>query len=73
MSTGYIRKRTAVDVHGNRIELTESQDSEFTMRHDGSIGYHALPKFFCPDGRRVIPEGQGAYRTMWGIRYELID
>ena len=69
----YKKLRTAVDIQGNRVEITETQMSDFTIRQDGSVKYDAPPAFFGPDGRRLIPEGRGSFLTPWGIRYQLLD
>jgi hypothetical protein len=69
----YKKLRTAVDVQGNRVEITEAQDQPACIRDDGSINYAARPKYFGPDGRRLIPEGNGHFRSMWGVEYRLID
>ena len=69
----YNKQRTAVDVRGNRIEITESQNSDSIVAHDGSITYKSPPAFYDPDGKRLIPEGPGFFRSPWGIRYQLVD
>ncbi len=69
----YTKQRTAVDVKGNRIEIVETQDSSFVIREDGTYKYFEPPKFFDVDGKRLIPEGKGFFRTPWGIRYQLVD
>jgi len=69
----YDRQRTAVDVQGNRVAITERQGADYTVRHDGTFNYDAAPHFFDPNGKRLIPEGKGFYLSPWGIRYKLID
>jgi hypothetical protein len=69
----YTKQRIAVDVKGNRVEITESQDSKYTVRDDGSYKYFDPPKFFDADGKRLIPEGKGFFRSMYGFRYQLVD
>lgn len=69
----YNKQRTAVDVQGNRIELTESQNSDSIVGSDGSIKYDSPPAFFDPYGKRLIPEGKGFFRSPWGILYQLVD
>jgi hypothetical protein len=67
------KKHVAVDVEGHRVEITECQHSDYTVKHDGSVKYNVPSKFFGPDGKQLIPEGKGFYRTPWGIRYQLVD
>ena len=69
----YSKQRTAVDVQGNRIQITESQHSDSTVGNDGSVSYPTPPAFFDPYGKRLIPEGKGFFRSPWGIRYQLVD
>jgi len=69
----YSKQRTAIDVQGNRIVITESQHSDSTVSHDGSVSYASPPAFFDPYGKRLIPEGPGFFRSPWGIRYQLVD
>lgn len=69
----YSKQRTAVDVQGNRVAITERQNADHTICHDGSLNYNSPAAFFDPDGKRLIPEGKGFFRSPWGIRYELID
>ena len=67
------RQRTAVDLRGNRIEITESHASGPNMQHDESFSYNSSPAFFDPYGKRLIPEGKGFFRSPWGMCYQLID
>jgi len=69
----YDRQRTAVDVQGNHVAITERQEADYTVRLDGSFNYKSPPQFFDPNGKRLIPEGKGFYLSPWGIRYRLID
>ena len=69
----YSKQRTAVDVQGNRVVITETYQVDLTIRHDGSTPSESSPAFFDPDGKRLIPEGKGFFRSPWGIRYQLID
>jgi hypothetical protein len=69
----YSKQRTAVDVQGNRVVITETYQADLAVRHDGSPQSGSSPAFFDPDGKRLIPEGKGFFRSPWGIRYQLID
>ena len=69
----YNKQRTAIDVRGNRVAITERQHADPIVRHDGSVNYNSPAAFFDADGKRLIPEGKGFFRSPWGIRYELID
>jgi hypothetical protein len=69
----YERKRRAIDLAGQRVELTERQNSRFLETANGSANYSAPAKFFGPDGRQLIPEGHGFFRTPFGIRYKVVD
>jgi len=66
------RKRRAIDLCGQRVDLTERRESGRQETTDGPK--HGAPaKFFGPDGRQLIPEGHGFFRTPFGIRYKVID
>jgi len=69
----YERKRRAIDSAAQRIELLERQESRFVVTLDGRMKYLAPAKFFAPDGRQLIPEGRGYFRTAFGVRYRLLE
>ena len=69
----YERKRRAIDMAGNRWELIELQESDFVETADGDIKYQSPAKFFDHQGKQLIPEGNGFFRTAFGIRFKLID
>jgi hypothetical protein len=69
----YNKQRSAIDVRGNPIEITESQGSESIVGHDGSVNYKTPAAFFDPYGKRLIPEGKGFFRSPWGMCYQLVD
>ena len=69
----YEKLRNAVDVAGRVVKVVEKQSSNHYIRSDGSIVYTSPPRYFCPDGRALIPEGKGCYLSDWGKRYRLID
>ena len=69
----YERIRIARDVTGRKFKITERQESDFTETTSGETKYHKPAKFFAPDGKQLIPEGHGFFRTAFGVRYELID
>ncbi len=69
----YEKHRSAVDIAGNRVVLTERQTSEFTILPSGIVKYKLPPRLFGPDGKLLIPEGRGFYRTSFGTRYQLLE
>ena len=69
----YQRKRRAIDVSGHRVDILERQDSRFVETANGGMKYVAPAKFFGPDGRQLIPEGNGFYRTAFGVRFKIVD
>lgn len=70
----YRKHRKAVDTDGKPVEITERQDSDhYTVKSDGSIRYKVPAKFFGPDGKQLIPEGHGSFRSPFGVRYQLVD
>ena len=69
----YERKRRAIDVAGQRVQLLERQESRFVETANGGMKYLAPAKFFGPDGRQLIPEGNGFFRTAFGVRYKIVD
>ena len=69
----YERKRRAIDVAGQRVQLIECQESAWVETVNGGMKYLAPAKFFGPDGRQLIPEGNGFYRTPFGVRYKVVD
>jgi hypothetical protein len=74
MRAMYRKHRKAVDAEGKTVEITERQDSDhYTVTSDGTIRYKVPAKFFGPDGKQLIPEGRGSFRSPFGIRYQLVD
>jgi hypothetical protein len=69
----YNKQRTAVDVQGNQVVITETKEATYSISHNGSVHNTSGSAFFDPDGKRLIPEGKGFFRSPWGIRYQLID
>lgn len=69
----YERRRRAIDLAGHRVELIERQESDFVETPDGGMKYLAPAKLFGPDGKQLIPEGHGFFRTPFGLRFKLID
>ena len=69
----YERKRRAIDSRGQRVQLIERQESSFVETVNGGMKYLAPAKFFAPDGKQLIPEGRGYFRTAFGVRYRLLD
>jgi hypothetical protein len=70
----YNKQRTAVDIQGNRVVITEkTQDPGNGIGQNSSVPKSPGSAFFDPDGKRLIPEGKGFFRSPWGIRYQLID
>ena len=69
----YEKARNAVDVAGKPVTLIERQNSEYVIRADGTVKYKLPARIFGPDGRQLIPEGKGFYRTPFGIRYQVLD
>jgi hypothetical protein len=67
------KTRTAIDVAGNKVLLKERQNSEYTISSNGQVKYKFPPRLFGPDGRLLIPEGRGFYRTPFGTRYQLLE
>ena len=67
------KTRDAFDVAGNKVLIVERQNSEYTVRNDGTIKYKLPARFFGPDGKQLIPEGKGFYRTAFGTRYHLAE
>jgi hypothetical protein len=69
----YEKQRTAVDIAGNKVVLTERQNSEYRILPNGDVKYKLPPRLFGPDGKQLIPEGRGFYRTAFGVRYQLLE
>lgn len=69
----YEKQRTAVDIAGNKVALTERQNSEYRILPNGEVKYKLPPRLFGPDGKQLIPEGRGFYRTAFGVRYQLLE
>ena len=69
----YERKRRAIDVAGRRVELIERQESSFVETANGGMRYLAPVRFYAPDGKQLIPEGHGFFRTAFGLRFKLVD
>jgi hypothetical protein len=69
----YECKRRAIDLSGQRVELTERQEANVVETANGGMRYLAPAKFFTPDGKQLIPEGHGFFRTAFGLRYKLVD
>jgi hypothetical protein len=69
----YERKRRAIDLAGQRVEIIQRQESRSIVTLDGRKKYLGPAKFFGPDGRQLIPEGRGFFRTPFGIRFKLVD
>ena len=69
----YERKRRAIDVAGHRVQLVERQESGFVETANGGMNDLAPARFFGPDGRQLIPEGDGFFRTAFGVRYKVVD
>ncbi len=68
----YSKQRMAIDLRGNRIEITESRAESMTG-YEGSTDRDSAMAFFDPYGKRLIPEGKGFFRSPWGICYRLVD
>ena len=69
----YECKRAAIDVWGRRVELVERQTSRFVETVSGGKEYLAPARFYDSDGRQMISEGDGFYRTKFGVRYKVTD
>jgi hypothetical protein len=69
----YERKRRAIDSAAQRVEIVERQESRLVQTLDGRPRYLGKPRFFGPDGKQLIPEGRGYFRTAFGVRYRLLD
>ncbi len=69
----YEKTRRAIDPAGQRVELVERQQSRSVQTLDGRPKYLGRPRFFGPDGRQLIPEGHGFFRTAFGVRFKLVD
>jgi hypothetical protein len=69
----YEKQRNAVDIAGNTVVLTEKQNSEYKILPNGEVKYKFAPRVFGPDGKQLIPEGRGFYRTAFGVRYQMLD
>ncbi len=67
------RKRWAIDVAGQRVSLIERQGWSFLKTANGWTKRLDEATFFSPDGQKLIPEGDGFYRTRLGVRYKVVD
>jgi hypothetical protein len=67
------RKRRAVDVAGQRVNLIERQGWSFLKTANGWTKRLDAATFFGPGGDKLIPEGDGFYRTRLGVRYKVVD
>jgi hypothetical protein len=67
------RKRLAIDIAGQRVELVERQESTLVKTTNGGTQCLAPAEFFGPDGEQLIPEGDGFFRTTFGVRFKVVD
>ena len=63
----YERKRRAIDVAGNVVELVERL-AEATGQEGTGAG-----ELIGPDGARLIPEGHDFYRMPGGVLLKVVD
>ena len=69
----YERKRRAIDVAGQHIELVERLEFTFGEKSDRAAKPPASTKMFSSDGQPLIDEGDGFFRNPFGGRYKLTD
>jgi hypothetical protein len=65
----YERKRRAIDIEGNSVEILERQAEAL----DAGPEYLGAIEYLGPGGEPLIPEGYDFYRTPFGLRYKLVD
>jgi hypothetical protein len=65
----YERKRRAIDIEGNSVEIVERQAEAL----DAGPEYLGATEYLGPGGERLIPEGHDFYRTPFGVLFKVVD
>ena len=70
----YVRTKTTSDRFGRLTrDLDRAPRSTSVETANGGIKYLSPAKFFAPDGKQLIPEGDDFFRTAFGVRFKITD